>query len=102
MNYVSREMMKHAAQVMEALERFEVEHPEVPGGLVCNWQSDPSSAPCGERAEYFVADASRVSAGGDIETAPQWYCREHLEHELGEAPRDQPIFGRIQGFEGEE
>jgi hypothetical protein len=37
-----------------------------------------------------------------LETAPLWYCREHLEHELGEAPRKQPIFGRIEGFEVEE
>lgn len=100
MKYVSVEMVRYAAGIMAAVERFEAEHPEEPGGgLRCSWQAGPDARPCHRDAEYFVQDGTRVSAGGDIEAAPLWFCREHLELELGEPVREQPIFRHVEGPE---
>ena len=89
MNYVSVDVLRSAAAEAEALERK--------GGRVsCDWRPDPGAPPCEKRVEYLVADATRVSGGGEIERAPQWRCREHLELELGEAPREQPIFQLVE------
>jgi hypothetical protein len=89
MNYVSVVVVRHAAAVMAAIEQHEG------ASLSCQWQEDPDSEPCGRPAEYLSPDANRVSAGGDIEVGPQWFCREHLEVELGEPVREQPLFRRI-------
>jgi hypothetical protein len=99
MNYASIEVVQYAARIMDAMRRFKEEHPEDedPGVPLCNWQPHPSARPCLRPAEYLVPDASRVSAGGDIEAAPQWYCKAHLEQELGAPVREQPLFRRIEG-----
>ena len=116
MNYVSMGVLRWAAMMLES-ERQMIEQEEPPGtdrsrealeawqrqreevmahGLFrCGWQQDPLSRPCFRTAEYLIADGTRVSAGGDIEAAPQWVCREHLEEILGHAPVEQPIFHRI-------
>jgi transcriptional regulator with XRE-family HTH domain len=96
MNYVSIEVLRAAAITMDLMEQRKAVHPEHPGVPLCNWQAEPSSAPCGRPAEYLAPDASRVSAGDDIEAAPQWYCREHLEQELEAPVREQPLFRRIE------
>ena len=89
MNYVSVDVLRSAAAQAEAFERK--------GGRVpCDWRPDPGAPPCEKRVEYLVADAIRASGEGDIERAPQWRCREHLELELGEAPREQPIFQLVE------
>ncbi len=102
MNYVSIEVIRSAAMTLNGLEQHKAEHPEHPGVPGCNWQSHPTARPCLRSAEYLAPDASRVSAGDDIEAAPQWYCREHLEQELGAPPREQPLFRRIRGLEQDE
>ena len=96
MNYVSVEVLRHAAAVMDAVDRAPEEANAV---LRCDWQEAPDVPTCGEPATHLVADATRVSAGGDIEAAPQWFCREHLELEMGEPVREQPIFRRLEGPE---
>ena len=96
MNYVSIGVVRYASQIMELMEQHGKEHPEHPGVPLCNWQPHPSADPCFRPAEYLAPDATRVSAGGDIEAAPQWYCREHLEQELGAPVREQPLFRRIE------
>ena len=88
MNYVSIQVLRHAAAILKALE----EYPDA--RLFCGWQSDPTESPCGNLAEYLVADGTRISARGEIERGPQWFCREHLELELGEPAAPQPIFQR--------
>ena len=92
MDYVSIQVLRYAATILKALE----EHPEA--RIACGWQSDPIESPCGNLAEYLVADVTRISAGGDIERGPQWFCKEHLELELGESAGEQPIFQRIVGI----
>jgi hypothetical protein len=91
MHYVSVGVLRHAAAIMDAIDQHEG------ASLSCQWQDDDDSdrEPCGRPAEYLSPDASRVSAGGDIEVGPQWFCREHLEMELGEPVREQPLFSRI-------
>ena len=91
MHYVSVGVLRHAAAIMDAIDQHEG------ATLSCQWQDDddPDREPCGRPAEYLSPDASRVSAGGDIEVGPQWFCREHLEMELGEPVREQPLFSRI-------
>ncbi|HZG64861.1 MAG TPA: hypothetical protein VEY13_15365 [Rubrobacteraceae bacterium] len=42
-----------------------------------------------------MADSTRVGARGDVESGPQWLCREHLEMILDGPPEDQPVFGHI-------
>ncbi|MDP9455741.1 MAG: hypothetical protein M3Q49_21265 [Actinomycetota bacterium] len=64
--------------------------------MTCDWQPDPRTPPCGEPAEYLIADGTRLSGGGDIEHGPRWHCREHLERELGEPPLPQPVFDRVE------
>ena len=96
MNYVSVEAIRYASLIMSHMERYKEEHPEHPGLPLCNWQSEPSARPCFRPAEYLAPDATRVSLGDDIEASPQWYCREHLELELGAPVREQPLFRRIQ------
>ncbi len=96
MNYVSVEVLRYAAAIMEAMERHNAEQPDVPALLGCTYQPDPGTDPCMKPAKYLIADGTRVSGGGDIERAPQWRCREYLEHELGEPPASQPIFGRTE------
>ncbi len=94
MNYVSVEVLRYAAAVMAVVDHAS---DEAAVALRCNWQEAPDVPPCGGPATHLVADATRVSAGGDIEEAPQWFCREHLELELGEPVREQPIFRRLEG-----
>ena len=71
-------------------------------GIRCGWLED-TGRPCGEPATYLaagsdlVADDGRVGARADIESGPQWLCREHLERALGGPPEDQPVFGHITG-----
>ena len=86
MNYVNVDVLRSAAA--EAFERK--------GGRVpCDRRPDPGTPPCGNRVEYLVADATRSASGGEeIERTPQWRFREHLE--LGEAPREQPIFQLVE------
>ena len=92
MNYVSVDVLRSAAAEVEAFERR--------GERVsCDWQPDPGAPPCEKRVEYLVADATRALGKGEIERAPQWRCSEHLGLELGEAPREQPIFQRIESPE---
>ena len=59
----------------------------------CMWQpSGATEAPqCGREAEYLVPDVTRVSGGGEIEVAALWFCREHLELELGGPVKEQPL-----------
>ncbi len=58
------------------------------------------AAPCKERAEYMMPDATRGGGGGkDIEIRPAWFCRIHLSELLGRAPGEQPLFRRIEGPE---
>ncbi len=102
MNYVSVEVLLYAKKWMDAIERFRAKNPGVSYGLVCGWQQNPASAPCGKPAEYLVPDGTRVSCGGDIESAPQWFCKKHLEQELGSAVQEQPLFRRIRGVGGDE
>lgn len=105
MNYVSIEVLLFAKKWMDAIERFRVENPDVSYdlyGLACAWQQDSTSAPCGKPAEYLVPDGTRVSLGGDIESAPQWRCKKHLEQELGADIQEQPLFRRIRGVGGDE
>ena len=99
MNYVSVAVIKYAAGIIKAVEQAKELHPDLPAGLACQYQEEHAGEPCGRDAEYLVADGTRVSAGGDIEEGPLWFCREHLEQELGEPIREQPIFRRIEGFE---
>ena len=56
MNYVSVDVLRHAASVAEAVEG---KGERVP----CDWRPDPGTPPCGNRAEYLVADASRATGG---------------------------------------
>jgi hypothetical protein len=93
-NYVSVEALKYACEVLRATR--EAQEQGLDPTLGCGWQPDPGVAPCGKPAEYLVPDGTRASASGDIEAAPQWFCRRHLELELGEPVREQPIFRRIE------
>ena len=89
MNYVSVDVLRSAAAEAEAFER---KGERVP----CDWRPDPGTPPCDKRVEYLLADATRTKGQGEVERAPQWRCREHLELELGEAPREQPIFQLVE------
>jgi hypothetical protein len=90
MNYVSVSALRYAAAVMTALDHHGA------ASLSCQWRETPDAEPCFRPAEYFSPDATRVSAGGDIEAGPQWFCREHLELELGEPVREEPLFRRVE------
>jgi hypothetical protein len=90
MNYISVQVLRHAAAVMAAIESHEGV------SLPCQWQDSPESEFCGRPAEYLSPDATRVSLGGDIEHGPQWFCKEHLELELGKPVGNQSLFSRIE------
>jgi hypothetical protein len=93
-NYVSVEALRYACEVLRAMR--EAQEQGLDATLGCGWQPDPGVAPCGKPAEYLLPDGTRLSAGGNIEGVPQWFCRGHLELELGEPVREQPIFRRIE------
>jgi hypothetical protein len=83
-NYVSLKVLRYAAAELAAA---------VATGrrVTCMWQPDSEEPQCDREAEYLVPDATRVSAGGDIEVAALWFCREHLELELGGPVKEQPL-----------
>ncbi len=84
MNYVSLRVLRYAAAELAAAEA-------TGRRVTCMWQPDSEAPQCGREAEYLVPDATRVSAGGDIEVAALWFCREHLELELGGPVKEQPL-----------
>ena len=94
MNYVSLEVIKYAASIMQALREAPK---EANVRFVCEHQSSPGSVTldCQNRPEYLLPDATRVSAGGDIERKPMFLCGEHTAEIVGEEPQEQPIFRRI-------
>lgn len=67
-------------------------------GIRCGYLLE-AGRPCGEPATYLaagsdlVADDTGIGAGADVESGPQWLCREHLEQMLDGPPEDQPVFG---------
>jgi len=92
---VHTDVLKYAARVMAAAEGHD--------GIRCGWLLERAGRPCGEPATYLaagsdlVADGTGVGARVDVESGPQWLCREHLELVLGGTPEDQPVFGHING-----
>ena len=84
MNYVSLGVLRYAAAELRAAE-------EIGRRVRCMWQPDSEAPQCGREAGYLVPDATRVSAGSDIEVAALWFCREHLELELGGPVKEQPL-----------
>jgi len=93
MNYISVEMVRYAALFIEAIDKAP---DEADAALRCNWQRVAGERPCLEPATHFAPDATRVSAGGDIEETPQWFCQEHLELELEKPVREHPVFRRTE------
>jgi hypothetical protein len=83
-NYVSLGVLRYAAAELSAAE-------QTGRRVTCMWQPDSETPQCGREAGYLVPDATRVSAGGDIEVAALWFCREHLELELGGPAKEQPL-----------
>jgi hypothetical protein len=83
-NYVSLGVLRYAAAELAAAEQSGRR-------VTCMWQPDSEAPQCGREAEYLVPDATRVSGGGDIEVAAVWFCREHLELELGGPVKEQPL-----------
>ncbi len=79
-NYLHTDVLVYAAKVMAAAEGHD--------GIRCGWLED-TGKPCGEPATYLaaggdlVARDTPVDASGDVESGPQWLCREHLELALG-------------------
>ena len=97
MNYVSIGVLRYAAMIIQALEDAS-KNPETADKVrfVCEYQHPGSiGIDCWLTPEYLVPDATRVSAGGDIERKPMFFCREHTAELIGEEPEAQPIFGRI-------
>ena len=92
MNYVSLAVLRYAATELTAVE-------EAGRRVICMWQPDSEAPQCGREAEYLVPDATRVSAGGEIEVAALWFCREHLELELGGPVKEQPILWPVESPE---
>ena len=92
MNYVSLGVLRYAAAELTAAE-------ETGRRVTCMWQPDLEAPQCGREAGYLVPDATRVSAGGDIEVAALWFCREHLELELGGPVREQPLLWPVARLE---
>ena len=84
MNYVSLGVLRYAATELAAAE-------EAGRRVTCMWQPGSEAPQCDREAEYLVPDATRVSAGGDIEIAALWFCREHLELVLGGPVKEQPL-----------
>jgi hypothetical protein len=83
-NYVSLKVLRCAAAELAAAEA-------TGRRVTCMWQPDSEEPQCDREAEYLVPGATRVSAGGDIEVAALWFCREHLELELGGPVKEQPL-----------
>ncbi len=46
-----------------------------------------------------MTDITRESPGSAIRYKPQWYCKQHLEQELGAPVKEQSIFPRTEGME---
>ena len=92
MNYVSLGVLRYAAAELTAAE-------ETGRRVTCMWQPDLEAPQCGRETGYLVPDATRVSAGGDIEVAALWFCREHLELELGGPVREQPLLWPVARLE---
>jgi hypothetical protein len=88
-NYVRLGVLRYAAAELAAAE-------ESGRRVSCMWQPDSEAPRCGREAEYLVPDATRVSAGGDIEVAAMWFCREHLELALGEPVKEQPLLWPVE------
>ncbi len=84
MNYVSLGVLRYAAAELAAAE-------QTGRRVTCMWQPDSEAPQCSREAEYLVPDATRVSGGGEIEVAALWFCREHLELELGGPVKEQPL-----------
>ncbi len=92
MNYVRLGVLRYAAAELAAAE-------ETGRRVTCMWQPDPEAPQqCGREAEYLVPDATHVSGGGDIEevVAALWFCREHLELELGGPVKEQPLLWPVE------
>jgi hypothetical protein len=83
-NYVSLSVLRYAAAELAAAEA-------TGRRVTCMWQPDLEAPQCDREAEYLVPDATRVSAGGNTEVAALWFCREHLELELGGPVKEQPL-----------
>jgi hypothetical protein len=72
-------------------------------GIRCGWLLEHAGRPCGEPATYLaagrdlVADDTDVGPDEDVQSGPQWLCREHLELILDGPPEEQPVFGHITG-----
>jgi hypothetical protein len=77
-NYTSIGMLQYTSGIMEAMKKFKELYPDQPTGLPCQFQEKHGGRPCGRPAGYLVADGTRVSAGGNIEEGPLWFCKEHL------------------------
>ena len=96
MNYVEVNTLRYGAMIITTMEAAPEEYPG-PRYPTCEYGYYP---PCGERADYFVPDATRPGGGGqDVEMRPAWFCRDHLEEMLGHPPVEQPLFRRIVGPE---
>jgi hypothetical protein len=91
-NYVSLGVLRYAATVLATTE-------QTGRRVTCMWQPDSEAPQCGREAEYLVPDATRVSDGGDIEVAALWFCREHLELELGGPVKEQPLVWPVERSE---
>ncbi|MCA1729271.1 MAG: hypothetical protein LC751_07640 [Actinobacteria bacterium] len=95
MNYIHTDVLEYAAKVMAAVEDHD--------GIRCGWLLERAGRPCGEPATYLAAGSDLVAANthvgarDDIQSGPQWLCREHLELILGGPPEDQSVFGHIVG-----
>jgi len=88
-NYINLGVLRYAAAELAAAE-------QTGRRVTCMWQPDSEAPRCDREAEYLVPDATRVSAGGDIEVAALWFCREHLELELGEPVKEQPLLWPVE------
>jgi hypothetical protein len=91
-NYVSLGVLRYAAAELTAAE-------QTGRRVTCMWQPDSEVPQCGREAGYLVPDATRVSASGDIEVAALWFCREHLELELGGPVKEQPLLWPVARLE---
>ena len=97
MNYVSIGVLRYAAMIIQELEDA-ARDPELADRVAfhCDHQNPGSvGIDCWNTPEYLVPDATRVSAGGDIERKPMFFCREHTAELIGEEPKAQPFFDRI-------
>jgi hypothetical protein len=96
--YISVEGLRYACEVLQTIR--EAQEQGLDATLGCGCQLDSNVAPCGKPAEYLVPDSSFVPADANIEqVGPQWRCREHLELELGEPVKKQPLFRRVENHD---